>query len=508
MRDASHGIYWAITETAADAIISADHEGKILYFNPSAEILFGCSAAEASLTPLTALIPQWSDVTRIGPSLATGETHIIARSIDLTGVRNDRSKFPVRLSLSVREDGGQTLYTAIVREQPLSVGAEGVVRSKDQKLRDLLDAAPDAMAVVDNKGKMVLINAQLETLFGYRQEDLIGQPIEKLVPQKSCGQHHRHTLEFFANPRVRPMAANLDLYGLHHDGREFPVEISLSPLQREEGTVVLSAIRDVTERRRIQDEVRLLNRELQRRNNELLVVNKELESFSYSVSHDLRAPLRAIEGFSLALLEDCGTKLFGEERLHLQSIRAATERMGELIDDMLALARTARQELVRERVNLSEIARDIVSQLQTTAPQRKVVFTIAPGLIAEGDRTLLRSALENLLGNAWKFTSKQPEGRIEFGIDRNGSAPAYFVRDNGAGFDMRYADRLFAPFQRLHDGQHFPGTGVGLATVQRIIHRHGGRIWAESAVGEGATFRFVLDAGDANRTPHSSAASM
>jgi light-regulated signal transduction histidine kinase (bacteriophytochrome) len=239
---------------------------------------------------------------------------------------------------------------------------------------------------------------------------------------------------------------------------------------------------------------------MERQNTELIAINKELESFSYSVSHDLRAPLRAIDGFSLALLEDCEHKLELEEKEHLRRVRAATEHMGRLIDDLLNLARTARYELVRGKVDLSALAREILSELQKAEPERRVTSMIAPGLIVEGDRTLLRVVLENLLGNAWKFTSKQPDARVEHGVQDEGVRTVYFVRDNGAGFDMKYADKLFGAFQRLHDGSEFPGSGIGLATVQRIIHRHGGRVWAESAVGEGATFYFLVGAGGESRT--------
>jgi light-regulated signal transduction histidine kinase (bacteriophytochrome) len=233
---------------------------------------------------------------------------------------------------------------------------------------------------------------------------------------------------------------------------------------------------------------------MERQNTELTAINKELESFSYSVSHDLRAPLRAIDGFSSALLEDCDHKLEPAEKEHLRRVRGATANMGRLIDDMLNLARTARYELVRGKIDLSALAREIVSVFQQAEPERRATFTITPDMIVEGDRTLLRVVLENLLGNAWKFTSKQPEAHVEFGVQNQNGSTAYFVRDNGAGFDMRYAAKLFGVFQRLHDGSEFPGSGVGLATVQRIVHRHGGRIWAESVVGEGATFYFVLDA--------------
>jgi signal transduction histidine kinase len=221
--------------------------------------------------------------------------------------------------------------------------------------------------------------------------------------------------------------------------------------------------------------------------------NRELEAFSYSVSHDLRAPLRGLDGFSQALLEDHADRLDAQGKDYLQSIRAAAQRMSELIDDLLELSRVTRSELRPEEVNLSEIARAIVARLNDADVGRGVGILVIPeDLIAQGDPRLLHIVLENLLANAWKFTSKCSDGRIELGCTHDGNEPVYFVRDNGAGFDMAYADKLFAPFQRLHDEREFEGTGIGLATVQRIIHRHGGRVWAEGSVGHGATVYFTL----------------
>jgi PAS domain S-box-containing protein len=231
---------------------------------------------------------------------------------------------------------------------------------------------------------------------------------------------------------------------------------------------------------------------LEHSNKELAVVNKELEAFSYSVSHDLRSPLRAIAGFSQILLEDYAGKLDAEGQDNLHRICAASQRMGHLIDDLLNLSRVTRSELRQGRVDLSEIAGQIAAELQRAAPDRRGEFRIQPTLVAEGDPNLLRIVLENLLGNAWKFTGKQPVARVEFGATLRHGAPAFLVRDNGAGFDMAYAGKLFGAFQRFHSAADFPGNGVGLATVQRIIHRHGGQIEAESAVGQGATFYFTL----------------
>lgn len=234
------------------------------------------------------------------------------------------------------------------------------------------------------------------------------------------------------------------------------------------------------------------NRKLEITSRQLEAANQELEAFSYSVSHDLRAPLRSIDGFSRALLEEYNDKLEEQGRDYLQRISAASQRMAQLVDDLLDLSRVTRSEMSRERVNLSLLVQTIAEDLRKTQPERKVEFVITPGLVSDGDMRLLRIALENLLDNAWKFTSRHPSASIEFGAIQQGDKTPFFVRDNGAGFDMAYAGKLFGAFQRLHGMSEFPGTGIGLATVQRIIHRHGGQIWAEGKMEEGATFYFTL----------------
>jgi signal transduction histidine kinase len=254
--------------------------------------------------------------------------------------------------------------------------------------------------------------------------------------------------------------------------------------------------RVIAQREAALEALHLLNEELEyrvrQRTADLTAANEELEAFAYSVSHDLRAPLRAIDGFSQVLLEDYHNQLDAYGQKCLQRVRAASQRMAELIDCLLELSRKARVAMVREQVDLSALAQRIVAELQAAEPQRRVECCLAPGLTAQGDPKLLAAVLQNLLDNAWKFTGKTAAARIEFGLTEVEGRRAFFVRDNGAGFDMACAERLFGAFQRLHTPEEFPGIGIGLATVQRIIRRHGGQVWAEGALDQGATISFTL----------------
>jgi signal transduction histidine kinase len=273
----------------------------------------------------------------------------------------------------------------------------------------------------------------------------------------------------------------------------------LAEIERRTGELEVSNVelaRQVGERSRAEQEILRLNAELEdrvrERTSQLEAANRELEAFSFSVSHDLRAPLRAIDGFSQALLEDFPTDVPEEAQRYLSRIRASTLRMGQLIEDLLNLSRVSRGALNRAQVDVSELARQIVGEIRQHDPDRLVDVSIWDGMSAQADHRLLRAALENLLGNAWKFTAKAEHPRIEVGVLRDGEHQVFFVRDNGAGFNMAYVDKLFGPFQRLHSTSEFSGTGIGLATVQRIVFRHGGRIWADAKVGKGAAFYFTL----------------
>jgi PAS domain S-box-containing protein len=480
----------AIVESSTDAIIGKTLDGIIQSWNKGAERIYGYFASEVIGKPISLLVPpdRTGEVPALLGRLRHGD-HI--EHYETVRVRKDGVLIDVSLSLSPIKDGAGHVVAA-------SVIARDITERKrsEERFRRVVESAPNAIVLVDQKGKIVLVNAQTERLFGYARQELHGQPIEMLVPQRFRSHHPGHRDSFFAQPSTRSMGAGRDLYGVRKDGQEVPVEIGLNPIETGEGVQVLASIIDITERKKAEEKIRRLNEELEQkvaeRTAQLTTANKELEAFCYFVSHDLRAPLRGIDGFSQLVMESQADRLDPEGVENLRRVRASAKRMGTLIEDLLTLSRFSRSEMRRATVNLSVLANEILHDLQEGDPARRVRCDIAANLVTEGDPSLLRIVLENLIGNAWKFTSKRPAAIIELGVQNSDNQLVYYVRDNGAGFDMTYIGQLFAPFQRLHTDEEFPGSGIGLATTQRIIHRHGGTIWAEGNVDHGATFYFTL----------------
>ena len=363
-------------------------------------------------------------------------------------------------------------------------GRTAALRESEERFRTLASTAHDAIVTADADGRITYFNPGAERTFEYASDDVLGQPLTELMPERFREPHRQGLARFLATGEAHVVGRTVELVGRRQDGTEFPLELSLASRQEDGARTFIGIIRDITRRKETEQVLRRYAADLE-------VANQELEAFSYSVSHDLRAPLRSIHGFSQAVLEDSGDRLDPEGVDALGRVCAAAERMGVLIDDLLELSRAARVEMQRDRVDLSVLAERIAAGLTAADSQRRVEFRIARGLVCEGDRRLLEVVLQNLMGNAWKFTGKRDRAMIEVGIT-DADARAFFVRDNGAGFDMTYADKLFDPFQRLHQARDFAGSGVGLALVQRIVRRHGGRVWAEGVVDRGATFYFTL----------------
>ena len=353
----------------------------------------------------------------------------------------------------------------------------------------IIDQIHDAVVIMDLKGKVTFWNRGAEKLFLYDTLAILGNSIDVLSPNKTA-----LFVEQFVSHFSKTGEHELETKLRRRDNVLLDVYMSLSMISDDQDTPVsiLGYFIDISERKRAEIE-------LKKRTNELSVVNKELEAFSYSVSHDLRTPLRAIDGFSLALLEDYSALLDDQGKDYLQRVRKGAQHMAQLIDDLLMLSRVTRNSLKLGFVNLSLLAEEIVNELLVGEPRSGVDIKIAPNVVAKGDASLIRLVFQNLIGNAWKFTRPKEKTCIEFGVTTDDSSePIYYVRDNGVGFSMQYADKLFGAFQRLHRAEQFEGTGIGLATVQRIIHRHGGQVWAKSEEDNGASFFFTLGLGQKN----------
>jgi protein-histidine pros-kinase len=485
-----------LLESAPDAIVIVNEQGRIVLTNAQTEKLFGYPRHELLDQPVEILVPHRFHGGHAGHRRNYAHSprpRAMGADLELYGRRKDGSEFPVEISLSPLETEEGKLISSAIRDITDRKRAES-------KFRDLLESAPDAIVIVNERGRIVLTNAQTEKLFGYPREELLGQPVEILVPHRFHGEHAGHRTNYGHSPRPRSMGAGLELYGRRKDGTEFPVEISLSPLETGEGKLISSAIRDVSERKKAEHEADLHRQQLARTNADLAAANAELEAFSYSVSHDLRAPLRHIDGFARILKEEHGAELSKEAQRYLDRVLHGANHMGHLVDDLLNLAKIGRRELARQRTELDPLVRETLANLPGTE-NRSVEWRVESLPEVDCDPGLLKLVFNNLLGNALKFTRSREPAVIEIGATESAGLTTIFIRDNGVGFDPKYADKLFGVFQRLHRQEDFEGTGVGLATVQRIIRKHGGEVWAESEVDHGATFFFSLGARPATRMP-------
>jgi PAS domain S-box-containing protein len=495
--------YRFLAENVTDVIWTMDMNLQFTYISPSITRQRGYSVEEAmtqsmeeSLTP--ASLETATKVLLEGLAAEKMEPKDLSRTwtVELELYCKDGSTTWVEMGTTfLRDADGQPVgILGIGRDITERKQVEDELRRSERHFRALIENALDAIVVVNPDATIRYESPSMERLLGRKTEDRIGKNSLEFCHPDDIPNIMELFIELLEN-RVPMVHTEIRLRYKNRRWRDFEIVGTNLIDNPAVGGLVLN-LRDITERKQAEEKIYRLNKELEQRVDErtrqLKATNKELEAFAYSVSHDLRAPLRSIDGFSQMLLEDYADRLDSEGKDYIRRVRSGSQRMARLIDDLLNLSRVTRGEMRSETIDLSDLVETIAVELKQSQPERDVELIIAPNLMARGDRRLMKVVLDNLLGNAWKFSRKRRRTRIEFGYAETNGHQAYFVRDNGVGFDMAYAGKLFGAFQRLHSQNEFDGTGIGLATVQRIIHRHGGNIWAESTVGKGATFYFTL----------------
>ena len=459
-----------LSDAGVIGIVVARIDGSIVDVNPYVERLLGYTRAElvAGAWP-RAQTGEWTqaDSAALEQLRASGVSSLREKEY----LRKDGTRVSVLLAAALVGRGPEIIAFLLDLTEPKKIEAAlarlRAERTADARFRVVLEAAPDAIVITDAAERITIVNGAAERLFGYERTELVERPITQLLPD----------------------LASSALYGRRKSGSLFLTELTLSTLDTDEGPLTVRAIRDVTDRKRAELDVVLAKEAAES-------AHRELETFSYSVAHDLRGPLRAMNGFAQILHSDYAEGMPADGRTLLERISVNASRMAELIDGLLGLARLARTQPRREPIDLSALVRSSIAQALADPAARARAGTteviVPDGLTADGDPILVRSLVDNLTTNAVKFTAEETAARIELGVVERDGSPAFFLRDNGAGFDMTFSGKLFLPFQRLHAARVFEGTGIGLATAQRIVLAHGGRIWAEASVGEGATFFFTL----------------
>jgi len=475
-------------ELVPDAALVVDGEGRLVQVNALAARLFGYDGSALAGERIELLLQEAGRdlVARLADDLGDASAEVpTARGVELSGRRQGGSTFPVEVSIRAADPDpgdGRRLFLSTLRElgEGRRAVGEDVLRTAG-----LVDSANLGIVGLNLDGSIVSWNGGAEAVLGRSAQEMVGSTIDRLLPPARS-----HVLRDLLTPDDGRRASSSDLTMTHRDGREVVLSVTPSPIVDRDGRTVGHSLvfLDITERKRIET---ALAEAKERAEN----TSREFEAFSYAVAHDLRAPLRAIDGFSQALLEDYPSAIDAEGQGYLAQMRASAKYMGQLIDSLLALARLTNGGIDLQPVDLSELARETVHRFRVADPERRVEVSIRDGVLGFGDRTMLALVLDNLLGNSWKYTRSRDVARIEFDSCTNKFGTTYFVKDNGIGFDMAYSDKLFGVFQRLHPVEAFEGTGIGLATVRKVLQRHGGRIWAYGEVDKGASFLFTLTSG-------------
>jgi PAS domain S-box-containing protein len=488
-----------LLESLGEGVVIIDVTGTILLVNTRAEQMFGYLERDLVGKPHSILIPeQLRKVHEVHEAQFFEEPRIrpMGQLLDLTGRRRDGSEFPLEISLSYIETINGVFALAFVSDITLRKQAEEAIRTSEKMFSKVFQAAPTLIGISTLKeGRFIDINRTALQTLGYRREEIIGKTVHEI----GLWEDESVRAEVIKTMEAQGSIQNLEIRFKGKNGQVFTGLFSAELIELDGERYMISLVRDITDQIHAREEIERLNTDLAARAVELEAVNRELETFNFTVAHDLRQPLNVINSYCQVIQELCGNNLDDECKGYLREVYGGTLRMDRLISALLKFSRLGHVEMHPGKIDLSSLARTVAAELHLPAPDRRVTFRISESMMVNGDPTLLRVVLENLLGNAWKYTGTREEALIEFSKTVIEGVPTYFIRDNGAGFDMADADKLFNPFQRLADTIECKGFGIGLATVERIIRRHGGRIWAEGKPGKGATFYFTLSARENNR---------
>ncbi|HXV19279.1 MAG TPA: PAS domain S-box protein, partial [Candidatus Omnitrophota bacterium] len=486
--------YANLIEGAPDPIITLDRLGNLRSMNPAAEKVSGYRAEElvgkyfGSMSILTT--PSFARALKEFALIVVGQER---PPLELDFIRKDGTVITMEANPRPIKHAGKTESVQVIfRDMTERKLSEKALKENEERFRAVSETAHDAIISADTAGNMIYLNRAAALIFGYKPEEVYGKPISILMPERFREEHQTGFRRYLSTGESRIMGRTVEMAGLRKNAEEFPLEISLASWETQKGRFFTAVIRDITQKKKQEEQERILKEELERRAQALEAANRELEAFSYSVSHDLRAPLRAISGFAAALLEECHDRLSEEGKRFLVLIGQNAKNMGHLIDDLLAFSRMGRKAMDLVRIDMTALARTVSEELRSSASSKSVEVQIDPLEPAFGDPAMIHQIFVNLISNAIKFSGKEKSPKIRIQCIRSNDDIVYSVRDNGVGFDMQYSKKLFGVFQRLHSLEEFEGTGVGLAIVQRIVHRHGGRVWAESKPGEGAVFYFTL----------------
>jgi len=514
----SEAKYQGLLEAAPDAMVVVNQGGEIVLVNVQAEKQFGYSRDELLGKKVKNIIPEGfaerliADAAR---SAADALAQQIGTGIELSGRRKDGSEFPIEIMLSPLESAEGILVTAAIRNISVRKDAEKHLVQMESRYRGLLEAAPDAMVVVNRGGEIVLVNVQAEKQFGYRRDELLGQKVKNIIPEGFAERLIADATRSVADALAQQIGTGIELCGRRKDGSEFPIEIMLSPLESAEGILVTAAIRNIRARKKservntqlenqatvlqsahdeLEVRVRERTKELAFANQILEQSNLELKQFAYVASHDLQSPLRSISGFVQLLKLEYEGKLDEQAQDWIRRTVGAIGQMQRLIRDLLSYSRVDARSLPFTRIPFLDIVRDAVTLLESSLRDSggRVTWDELP--VVMGDRSQLVQLIQNLVGNGLTYHGDKPP-HIHLSAERSGQEWIFSVRDNGIGIDPKYREQIFEIFKRLHDQKEYPGTGIGLAVCRRVVNRHGGRIWVESELGHGSTFHFTIPEG-------------